>query len=238
MSALTLSVAATGAGAAWARLAAVRAGERRPGFAVHALLGGVAAFGLALAAYEAARRVGVDIRWERLGRGGAEGFLLAAAIGLVEEGAKLAGILIVVDRGVRTRAALAVAFGVAGGFSALESIVTLGAGRDAAALARAAFGPIAHALLLVPVALAVAPALRARHPARALALPLAVSAALHGAGDLSLALSGVGYTGYALALAAPALVLFNRARRRSVVRAGDPGTSPAAPAPAMPATLK
>jgi len=227
MSVLALSVAAAGSGAAWARLAAVRAGERRLGFALHALLGGAAAFGLAAAAYEAATRLGVNIDWARLARGDAAAFLLAGSIGLVEEGAKLAGILIVVERGVRTRAAVAVAFGVAAGFSALETIVTLGGDPGAVAFARAAVGPIAHALLLVPVALAVAPALRARRLVRALAPALAASAALHGAGDLSLALSRVGYTGYALALTAPALVLFARARRRRV-----------APTPIVPAALK
>jgi RsiW-degrading membrane proteinase PrsW (M82 family) len=239
---LTLSLAATGAGAAWARLAALRAGERRIGFALHAFLGGAAAFGLALAAYDAAHRLGLDVRWERLAAGDATAFALAAAIGLVEEAAKLAGILIVVQRGVRTPAALAVAGGVAAGFSALETLVTLSGDPSGTAFARAALGPVAHALLLVPIALAVAPALRARRPAVALALPLAASAALHGAGDLSLALSGVGYTGYALALAAPALVLFARARRRPLP--GPAQAVPASPAasraaaPIVPATLK
>lgn len=227
MSILALSLCATGSGAAWARMAAVRAGERRAGFVVHALLGGVAAFGLALAAYELASRAGLDVRWERLERGDGAAFLLAALIGLVEEAAKLGGLLLVVERGVRTGAALAVAFGVAAGFSTLETLVVLGADPGGVAFARAALGPVAHALLLVPSALAVAPALRSRRPALGLALPLAASAALHGASDLSLALSGVGYTGYALALAAPALVLFARARRRR-----------AAPAPVLPATLK
>lgn len=226
MSILALSVVATGSGAAWARLAAVRAGERRVGFALHGLLGGAAAFGLALGAYELARRLGVDLRWERLRAGDATAFVLAGTVGLVEEGAKLAGVLLVVQRGVRTRAALAAAAGVAAGFAALEALVTLGGDTSGASLARAALGPVAHALLLAPAALAVAPALRSRRPGVVLALPLAASAALHGAGDLSLALSGVGYTGFALALAAPALVLYARGRRRH-----------AAPAPAVPAPL-
>ena len=54
-----------------------------------------------------------------------------------------------------------------------------------------------------------------------LAPALLASAALHGAGDLSLALPGVGHAGYALALAAPALMVFARAararRRRAAV---------------------
>jgi RsiW-degrading membrane proteinase PrsW (M82 family) len=239
---LALSLTAAGSGATWARVAAVRAGERRLGFAIHALLGGLAAFGLALTAYEAATRAGVAILWERLARGDASAFLTAAAIGLVEEGAKLAGVLLVVERGVRTRTALAVAAGVAAGFSSLEAVVVLAGSPGGVALVRAALGPVAHALLLVPVALAVAPALRSRRPALALALPLAISAALHGAGDLSLALSGVGYAGYALALAAPALMLFARAWRRPVPGPargeGGPGSGRAAAAPALPATSK
>ena len=211
---LALALTAAGSGTAWAVAAAVRAGERRVGFVLHALLAGFAAAGLAFLAYDAASRAGFDVRWERIARGDAWAFVLAAGIGLVEEGSKLAGLLLVVDRGVRTRSALAVAAGVAAGFSILESLLVLGREASGAAFARAALGPVAHALLAVPAALAVAPALRSRRPALALALPLAASAALHGAGDLSLALPGIGHAGYALALAAPALVLFARARRR------------------------
>jgi hypothetical protein len=211
---LAFSLTAAGSGAAWARLAAVRAGERRFAFALHALLGGAAAFGLALAAYEVATRAGVEVRWERLARGDGTAFLLAGAIGLVEEGAKLAGILLVVERGVRTRTALAAAAGVSAGFAALESLVVFSGETTAVAFARAALGPVAHGLLAVPIALAVAPALRSRHPALALALPLAAAAALHGVGDLALALPAFGHAGYALALAAPAAVLYARARAR------------------------
>ncbi len=213
MWAATLPLAAAGAGAAWARLGAARAGERS-GFAVRALLGGAAAFGLALLAYEAAARAGLAVTWDRMARGDAMAFLFAAAVGLVEEGAKLTGILLVVDRGVRTRSALAAAMGVAAGFASLEALVVLNGEVTALAFARAALGPVAHALLAVPLALAVSPALRGDRPAATLALPLLASASLHGAGDLSLALSRSGSIGYALALAAPALMLFARARRR------------------------
>jgi RsiW-degrading membrane proteinase PrsW (M82 family) len=209
-----IPLAAAGSGAAWAKLAAWRAGEKTAGFAFRALLGGAAAFGLALLAYEGAALAGVEVRWERIVRGDSASFLLAAGVGLVEEGAKLVGILLVVERGVRTRAVLAVAMGVAAGFASLETLVVLGTERSGAAFARAALGPVAHALLTVPIALAVAPALRSRRPAVSLTVPLLAAAALHGAGDLSLALSGVGYTGYALALAAPALMLYARGRRR------------------------
>jgi RsiW-degrading membrane proteinase PrsW (M82 family) len=214
---VTVPIAAAGSGAAWAKLAAWRAGERTGGFVFRAMLGGAAAFGLALVAYEGAALAGVEVRWDLMTRGDMTGFLLAAAVGLVEEGAKLVGILLVVERGVRTRTALAAATGVAAGFASLETLSVLGGEPSTIAFARAALGTVAHALLAVPVALAVAPALRARRPAIALALPLLASAGLHGAGDLSLALSGVGYTGYALALTAPALMMFARARRRRVV---------------------
>jgi hypothetical protein len=219
---VALPIAAAGSGAAWAKLAAWRAGERAGGFALRSMLGGAAAFGLALLAYEGAALAGLEVRWEDMTRGELTGFALAASVGLVEEGAKLVGILLVVDRGVRTRTALAAAMGVAGGFSALETLVVLGGESSGLAFARAALGPVAHALLAVPLALAVAPALRARRPALSLGLPLLASAGLHGAGDLSLALSGVGYTGYALALAAPALMLFARARRRRAMPAPLP----------------
>jgi RsiW-degrading membrane proteinase PrsW (M82 family) len=212
----TLPLAVAGSGALWAVLAARRAGERTAGFASYALLGGAAAFGLALAAYELVAVAGVDVRWERIARGDGEAFAMAAAIGFIEEGAKLVGILLVVERrGLRTRTVLAVAAGVAAGFASLETLMVLRGEHSGAAFARAAFGPVAHALLAVPVALAVAPALRSRVPAAALALPLLASAALHGAGDLSLAFSRIGYTGYALALITPALMLFARSRRRA-----------------------
>lgn len=209
-------IAAAGSAAAWAKLAAWRAGQRTRGFALRALVGGAAAFGLALVAYEGAAKLGLEVRWDRIVRGGTTSFLLAGLIGLVEEGAKLVGILLVVDRGIRTRASLATTAGVAGGFAALETIAVVGRELSAVALARALLAPVAHALLAVPIALALPAALRSRRPAVSLALPLLASAALHGSGDLSLALSGVGgHAGYALALVAPAMMLFARARRRA-----------------------
>jgi hypothetical protein len=216
---VALPIAAAGSGAAWAKLAAWRAGERTRGFVLRAMLGGAAAFGLALVAYEGAALTGLEVRWEVMTRGDMTGFLLAAAVGLVEEGAKLAGLLLVVERGVRTRTVLAAATGVAAGFASLEALSILGGEPSLLGFSRAALGTVAHALLAVPMALAVAPALRARRPVISLALPLLASAGLHGAGDLSLALSGVGYTGYALALTAPALMLFAHAKRRRAVAA-------------------
>jgi RsiW-degrading membrane proteinase PrsW (M82 family) len=211
---LALPLTAAGSGAAWAQLAARRAGEGRGVLALRALLGGVAAFGLGLCAYDLAAFLGVEVRYERLAPGDAGAVANAFAIGLVEEGAKLAGILLVVERGLRRGAILAAAGGVAAGFAALEAIFVLHGETSAAALARAALGPVAHALLAVPIALGVAAAASRRSRRWVPVVPaLLASAALHGAGDLSLAFRPVGSAGYALALAAPALLAFAQARR-------------------------
>jgi RsiW-degrading membrane proteinase PrsW (M82 family) len=211
---LALPITAAASGVGWARLAARRAGERRADVVLRALLGGIAAFGLGLTAYDLAALAGVEIAYERLAGGGAGALAVALAIGLVEEGAKLAGLLLVVERGLRRSAILASAAGVAAGFAALEAILVLHGDGSATALARAALAPVAHALLAVPLALGVAAA-ASRTSRRWVPLvpALLASAALHGAGDLSLALRPLGPTGYGLALAAPALFVFARARR-------------------------
>ncbi len=206
---LVLPLTAAGSGAAWAQLAAWRAGHGRAAFTVRSLLGGAAAFGVALVGYDLAALAGMEVRWEALLGGGAPAVLAAAAIGFVEEAAKLAGILLVVERGFRPSAVTAASVGVAAGFSALEALLVLEGQSSAGALARAALGPVAHALLAVPLALGVV-AWTSRAGRRAFALPaaLAASAALHGAGDLALALPGAGAIGYALVLCTPALLLF------------------------------
>lgn len=213
---LALPLAAAGSGAAWAQLAATRAGHRRTQLAARALLGGAAAFGIAWCAYDVAAIAGVELTWARMTHGGGGALLAAAAIGLVEEGAKLAGLLLVTERGLRRGAILAAAAGVAAGFSALEALLVLHGETTAPAFARAVFGPVAHALLMVPLALgAVAALRRTRLPWLPLAPALAASAALHGGGDLSLALPWVGGAGYAAALVLPALILFARGHRRA-----------------------
>lgn len=213
---LALPIAAAGSGAAWAQLAASRAGQGRAEFTARALLGGAAAFGLAITAFDVSALAGFEISWERLARGGTTAVLLAAAVGLVEEAAKLAGILLVVERGFRRRAVLAAAAGVAAGFAALEALVVLHGHASAAAFARAALGPVAHALLVAPLAFGAIAALR-RESRRwvPLAPALLVSAALHGAADLSLATPWLGGPGYAAALCVPAFVYFARARLAS-----------------------
>jgi hypothetical protein len=231
---LALPLTAAGAAAAWAQLAAWRAGHGRAAFTIRALLGGAAAFGLALCAYDSAALFGAAVRWESVAGGGVPAILAAAAIGLVEEGAKLAGILLVAERGFRRSAVFAAAMGVAAGFSSLEALVVLHGEGSALALARVALAPVAHALLIVPLAFGAAAWLKAGRRARApsaatsaagrrvdtlrraggLAAALAASAALHGAGDLAIALPRVGPFGYAAALAVPALVLFVIAQKR------------------------
>jgi RsiW-degrading membrane proteinase PrsW (M82 family) len=205
---VALPLTAAGSGAAWAQLAAWRAGHGRAGFTVRTLLGGAAAFGLALAAYDALALAGLPIHWQLLERGGGTSLLAALAIGLVEEGAKLAGILLVVERRSRPSAATAAAAGVAAGFSALEALLVLGGEASSAALARAALGPVAQALLALPLAVGVAARTRRGCGALALIAALAVSAALHGGSDLALALPAIGPWGYAAALLAPAFSLF------------------------------
>src|SRR5512139_3445274 len=135
---LALPLTAAGSGAAWAQLAARRAGERRVAFTLRALLGGFAAFGIGLCAYDLAALCGAEVRFERLSRGGAGALGVALAIGLVEEGAKLAGLLLVVERGLRRSAIVAATAGVAAGFAALEAILVLHGEASAVALARAA----------------------------------------------------------------------------------------------------
>lgn len=208
-----MPLAAAGSGAAWARVAAVRAGDDRAGSTLLALLGGAAAAGLALAAYELSALLGLDLRWGAMVSGGSGALLTAAAVGLVEEGAKLAGILLVVPRGVRRATTFAAAAGVCAGFAALETVVTLGGAVSTEALARAAFGPVAHALLAAPLAVGVAVGPGAGR-GRWLALPLALlaSAALHALADLGVALPGAGRLAYVAALAVPAVALFLAAR--------------------------
>jgi RsiW-degrading membrane proteinase PrsW (M82 family) len=223
---LALPLTAAASGAAWAQLAAWRAGHGRPPFAVRGLLGGIAAFALAISAYDLSALAGLDVRWEHLERADLRAALLAGVIGIVEEGAKLAGLLLAVERSFRKRAVFAVAIGVGAGFAALEALFVLKGHSSPAALARALLGPVAHAALALPLAAGVAVAVR-RERRRWLPIVPAflVAAALHAAGDLSLAFPRVGRIGYAAALAAPAVAVFLAwgragARRREDVSAG------------------
>jgi RsiW-degrading membrane proteinase PrsW (M82 family) len=218
----------------WAWVAARRAGESRGQSPVHSLFGGAAAFGLAVIGYDLLGGAGVRIEWERLAHGKlVDAAALAILIGVVEEGAKLVGILLVVERGWRTRAVLCAAVGVSAGFAALEAFTTLQGWDSPAALTRIVLGPAAHALLVLPVALGVAAAGRGgRRAWGSVAAGLAVSAALHAAGDLSLATAPPGRLGYAAALLAAPLWLFLRSRMPRRDAPAPTAAVPAAPAPA------
>lgn len=224
---LALPLAAAGSGAAWAQLAAWRAGERSVSLPLRSLLGGAAAFGLALVAYEVAARLGLDITWERMARGDTTAFGVATAAALIEEGAKLTGILLAIETRVRTRTAFAVAIGVAAGFSALEAIVVLQGDLSGIAFARAVLAPVAHSLIAVPLAFGAAEWYRQPGSVRPLVQALLASAAIHAAGNLSLAISWIGNAGYALSLAAPAILVFVRARHALRPAAPEPVALPA-----------
>src|SRR5690349_223990 len=96
---LALPLACAVSGAAWTALAAWK-GELRGRLAARALLAGVGAFGVALIGYELAAIAGLLVEWELVLRGElGTAALVATVIGIVEEGAKLAGLLLVVERG-------------------------------------------------------------------------------------------------------------------------------------------
>ncbi len=211
---LALPVACAVSGVAWASFGAWRAGDGPARFAARSLLGGAAAFGIAVGAYDLATAAGLRVEWVALLRGDLRAaVLLALAIGGVEEAAKLAGVLLVVERGWSPRRVLGASLGVAAGFAALEAFTTLHGSGSPVALARAALGPAAHALLAIPIGIGVADALQgARRGWARIAIGLAASIALHAIADLGLALPIAGKLGYAVALLAPSLWLFARAR--------------------------
>jgi hypothetical protein len=180
--------------------------------AVRAVAGGTAAFALAALGYALLERRGMRISWSELTAGGGGSVVMAAAIGFVEEGAKLVGLCIASiglprGRGGLVRRIVA----VSAVFASLECMFTMGGGdADAAViLLRAAFAPIAHAALSLPLGLALvggAKGIRWVLPA------LLAAAVLHGASDLSLAIPQVGRLGYAAVLCVPAVALHLRAR--------------------------
>ncbi|BDG04135.1 PrsW family glutamic-type intramembrane protease [Anaeromyxobacter oryzae] len=201
-------------GAGWAALGAWRSPEGTPRAAVRALLAGAAAFGIALGAYEVLRLTGVEITWDGLLGGGRNAVVLAVVIGLVEEGGKLVGIALAVDRADRPGAVMRSTLGVAAGFAALEAMIALRGVAAPAAVVRALLAPAAHALLAAPLGFAVWGAARSpRRGALLVVAGLVTAAGLHAAADLSLALPRFGRIGYALALLAPVVALQVHGRR-------------------------
>ncbi len=184
--------------------------------ALRGSLGGAAAVALAFVGYGALQFLGLEVSWERVAGGAWPAIGFALLIGLVEEGAKLAGIALAAGRSSDERSLIRATASVAAVFAIAEAALALGGASWPVALGRAALGPVAHALLGVPLAVALARGGARRNvglPAR-LGVALTAAALLHGLGDWSLARPGLGQAGYAAALLAPALWLFLRERVR------------------------
>jgi RsiW-degrading membrane proteinase PrsW (M82 family) len=210
--------------ATWALLAMWRSSGGSFRGAFRALLGGAAASGMALAAYDLLHRLGLEVRWEVIVDGGWRSVAMSAAIVLVEESAKLGGIALAVRRPERPGAVMRATIGVSAAFAAIEAGVTLAGTPAPLAFARALLAPAAHAILSAPLGFGVAAFARERRRGGLLlALGFLVSAGLHGAGDLSLAAPRYGQLGYAAALLAPALWIFLHARRISPMRVAMDG---------------
>lgn len=210
---LTWTLVCLALATAWTVAVSWRAETGTLSAAARGVLGGLAALGTASVAYGLIQIVGVEIRWERVASGAWPALGFAAVIGLVEEGAKLTGIVLAVpSRGkrnvVQTTAAVAAVFAIA------EAAVALRDASWSVALSRAALGPVAHAVLAAPMAVALVEVHPSRRSQRALRLLIAVgfAAALHGLGDWSVAHPRWGRLGFAAAMSAPALWLYVRAR--------------------------
>jgi RsiW-degrading membrane proteinase PrsW (M82 family) len=193
-------------GAGWAFALAWRAPEGALRSAARGLLGGLAAFAAAWGGYSILERCGMRVSWEAVTSGGGAGVANAAAIGLVEESAKLLGMSLAslgtrpTGRGAIGRTVLA----VAATFATLECMFVLAGANPEVLLLRALLAPVAHAALAAPLGLALVGGRRGLR----WALPaLLLSATLHGASDLSLAIPAFGRLGYAAVLAAPAVFL-------------------------------
>ncbi|HET9599431.1 MAG TPA: PrsW family glutamic-type intramembrane protease [Anaeromyxobacteraceae bacterium] len=188
--------------------------------AVRGVLGGLAALGTAAIGYEVLAALELMPRWEAIAGpalGPAVGFALL--VGGVEELAKLAGVVLAAPAArspqQRRRAVVRTTASVAAVFALAEAALALPGASWPVALSRAALGPVAHALLAAPFAVALADAtgVSPRRLALRVAIAVALAAALHAAGDWSIAHPGWGQVGFAAALLAPALWLFLRARR-------------------------
>jgi RsiW-degrading membrane proteinase PrsW (M82 family) len=209
-------------GACWSLAAAWRAEAGTANTAMRGVLGGLAAVGSASIGYGLMQLGGIDIRWERIAGGAWPAIGFAMIVGLVEEGAKLAGIVLAAparEDGSR-RSVLRTAAGVATVFAVVEAALALRGSSWPVAFTRAAFGPVAHGALVAPIAIALAKGMNGSRVRRALRLTVAVGIAafLHAVGDWSVARPGWGQLGFAVALLAPTLWLYARTRGR-----GAPG---------------
>jgi len=221
-------------GLLWTLAASWQAEDGAARTAARGVLGGLAALGTASIAYGLLDAAGLPVRWEAIARGAWPALGVAALVGLVEEGAKLAGVVLAAPAHrrrswgvVRITAAVAAVFAVA------EAAIALPGVSWPVALGRAALGPVAHAALLAPLAVVLAEA-PARAPGRLvgrLGLALLAVAALHGLGDWSIARPGWGRAGFAAALLAPTIWVYLRTRHAEVPARSPPRLTPARAGP-------
>lgn len=211
----TLAVLAAAGAAGWAAIGAARAPGPRRELVLRGLLGGGAAFGLALVAYDLLGAAGLGPRWEQVLAGSWPALGTALVIGLVEEGAKLGGIALSMRRAERPGAVMATTVGVCAAFAGLETATALSGAPFGPAVGRALLAPVAHAVLAAPLGFAVAWAVRRGWRVGLLAVPaaLVLAAALHALADLALTAPRFGRLGFAAALLAPVLVIYLHARR-------------------------
>ncbi len=212
-----VAVAATciALGAPWAVAGSWRAPDGTLVRTARAALGGIAAAELAWAAFGLLEVAGIDVRFEWVARGDGRALVITMLIGLAEEGAKLAGaILATPPARCHPRERFRMVLAVAAVFATVEAVLVLPGATWPVVLGRAAFAPVAHALLAVPVAFAfsaVGGAASFRGGAQ-LAAALLASALLHAFGDWSVARPAWGRVGYAVTLLLPALWLYARDR--------------------------
>ncbi len=198
-------------GAGWIVALAWRAPDGALRSAARTVLGGLAAFAAAWGGYSILERAGMRVSWEEVAVGGGGGIATAAAIGLVEESAKLFGMALasVGTRHAGRAAVVRTVLGVAAAFATVESMLVLAGAPGEVVLVRALFAPVAHAALAAPLGLVLVGGLRG---IRWTIPALLLAATLHGASDLSLALPSFGRLGFAAVLAAPAVFLHLHAR--------------------------
>ncbi len=222
---LSVTVACIALGVPWALAASWRARGGTLLRTVRVVLGGIIAAELAWVVYGLGEIAGVPVRSECIEGTGWRGLGFAGFIGLAEEGAKLAGAAFVVpsEPGSR-RDRLRVVLAVSAVFATAEAVLMLRGASWPVTLGRAAFAPVAHALLAVPIALALAASVGTSFVGAGIrvAAALALAAALHGLGDWSILRPGLGRLGFAMTLLVPAMWLYARGRwgrRGALVRA-------------------
>jgi RsiW-degrading membrane proteinase PrsW (M82 family) len=191
---------------------------RAPGGTLRAVaraaLGGAAAFALSLLAYGLLQRAGLAPTWEEVVRGGAGAIGAAVLVGVVEEGAKLAGAALAGGEQRRRHEwdALRSVAGVSSAFAALEAGLTLVGVPWGLLAVRASLAPVVHTMLAAPMAPALAPGSR-RVRLRRAGAGVAFAVWAHALGDWGIARGGAGLAVGALGAFLPTFWLFVRARR-------------------------